>query len=36
MNVHSDKNQFKLFCIETYNTQEILSKEDVSEFDSWS
>lgn len=36
MNVCGDnKNQFKLFCIATYNTQEILSKEEASEFDSW-
>lgn len=35
MNVHGDtKSQFELFCVETYNTQEILSKEEVSEFDS--
>lgn len=34
--IHGDnKNQFKLFCIETYNTQEILSKEKASEFNSW-
>lgn len=34
MNVHGDnKKQFKLFCIQTCNNQEILSKEGTNEFD---
>lgn len=36
MNIQGDKKKlFKIFYLETYNTQEITSKEEANKFDSW-